>query len=83
MFYLLVIAPMDQVFVGPFASQEAANEYAKPITARNHDAYLMTEAEMLANQKAYGAVPVQEPKATQTRRKSGFGRLLGVPGGRS
>lgn len=60
-FYLLVIAPIDQVFVGPFETEAAANAYAKPITAKNHDAYLMTEAEMLANQKAYGEIPVQEP----------------------
>jgi hypothetical protein len=60
-FYLYVAGPMDQVFVGPFETEAAANEYAKPILAKNHDAYLMTEAEMLTNQKVYGEIPVQEP----------------------
>jgi hypothetical protein len=60
-FYLFVMAPMDQVFVGPFDNEAAANAYAKPILARNHDCYLMTEAEMLASQKEHGALPVQEP----------------------
>ena len=61
-FYLLVHAPLDQVFIGPFETEAAANAYAKPILAKNHDCYLMTEAEMLANQNEYGALPVQEPK---------------------
>jgi hypothetical protein len=61
-FYLFVMAPMDQVFVGPFATEAAANAYAKPILARNHDCYLMTEAEMLVSQKKHGELPVQEPK---------------------
>jgi hypothetical protein len=61
MLYLFVMAPMDQIFIGPFASEAAANAYAKPILAKNHDCYLMTEAEMLASQKEYGALAVQAP----------------------
>ena len=60
-FFLFVMAPMDQVFVGPFETKEAADAYAKPILAKNHDCYLMTEAEMLASQKEHGTIPVQTP----------------------
>jgi hypothetical protein len=58
MFYVQVIAPMDQVYVGPFETETAAREHAVTIV---HDTCVMTEAEMLASQQVYGEIPVQRP----------------------
>jgi len=57
-FYIQVIAPMDQVYVGPFNTKEAAREHAATI---KHDTYIMTHAEVMVSQMQYGEIPIQEP----------------------
>ena len=59
--YLLVLAPMDQVFVGPFETWAAADDYGAAIRDKGHDAIALTEAEMLASVDKFGPLPVQEP----------------------
>ncbi len=64
MFYVEVHAPMDCVFVGPFATMAAAVQHAADIvTNTGHDAYPMTEAQMQDSVTDYGALPLQSPEA--------------------
>jgi len=57
--YIEVVAPMDQVFIGPFDSAEAADAYAATVRAKGHDAFPMTEAEMRASMAEFGEIPIQ------------------------
>jgi hypothetical protein len=61
MFYILVVAPMDQVFIGPFETDTAADDYAAAIRAKGHDAFTLTKAEMFDSMEKFGALPVQTP----------------------
>lgn len=57
-YYILVISPMDTVFVGPFESEKAAQEYD---IGADFDRHVMTETEMRANVAAFGECPFQSP----------------------
>ena len=57
-FYILVIAPMDEVFVGPFPSDNAAKTHAATI---KHDTYVMGESDMKKNMAEHGKIPVKRP----------------------
>lgn len=60
MHYVLVIAPMDQTFVGPFYQREAAESHALTIRQeRGFDAYPMTAAEREENESTFGPLPLQ------------------------
>jgi hypothetical protein len=49
---------MDTVFVGPFESEKAAQEYD---IGADFDRHVMTETEMRANVAAFGECPFQSP----------------------
>lgn len=60
MFYILVTAPMDQVFVGPFAGHEAAKTHAADIRLNHgHDAYVLSPDEYAENIAEFGPLPIQ------------------------
>lgn len=57
--WILIIAPMDSGFIGPFASRLEAEQYARYI---DHDSYVMSESEYAANVREFGAPAfVQSP----------------------
>lgn len=65
MFYILVIAPMDQVFVGPFYQRAAAQDHAHAIRAKAqangscHETTIMSAAERDENESEFGPLPLQ------------------------
>jgi hypothetical protein len=56
MYYVLVIGPYDNCFVGPF-TQRDAGQYADSVPPQ-FDAYVFSKAEMDANITLYGDCPV-------------------------
>jgi hypothetical protein len=64
--FVEVHSPMDQVFVGPFENQQAAEQYAQRLVLdRGFDAWPMTEMEMLASLAKFGELPIQAPEASR------------------
>lgn len=68
-YYVLVIAPMDQCFVGPFLAKMDADALAERHRGRfeNHDCSVMTADEKQSNEDQFGALPVLEPAEYQRR----------------
>jgi hypothetical protein len=61
-FFVEVHAPMDQVFVGPFETKQAAEQYAGAlIKEKGYSCYTMTEQEKQLSVDRYGALPIQAP----------------------
>lgn len=59
MYYVHVIGPYDNTFVGSFSTIDAAANYLRSIDRETFSAYILTEADFNANTAEFGAVKVQ------------------------
>ncbi len=61
--FVEVHAPMDQVFVGPFASEALAQGYVERHEAEypTHECWAMNKHAMEASLAEFGAIPIQPP----------------------
>lgn len=60
-YFVLVVAPMDQTFVGPFPSCEAADEWCTTVPD-DYGLAVMSRRAMAENMFEYGPITIQEPK---------------------
>lgn len=62
MYYVLVTAPMDVCFVGPFASRIAAEDWKQKNNKPELDLYVMTADEMKTNIADHGVCGIMTPE---------------------
>ncbi len=75
-FYVEVIAPMDQVVIGPFESSYAARVHAS--TLRNTECYILSEAQLNKSFEEFGGLPILAPDlTTDTERQRNADRVDG------
>ena len=59
MYYVHVIGPYDNTFVGTFDNIDAAANYLRSIDRDTFSAYILTEADFNSNVSEFGVVKVQ------------------------
>lgn len=60
--YLMVLAPMDCSFYGPFETVHAAELLAMKCRSKGYDAHVLSGQDMDANLEEYGPAPVWPPR---------------------
>lgn len=60
--YLMVLAPMDCSFYGPFETVLAAQTLQVKCRSKGYDAHILSAEDMDANLSEYGPAPVWPPR---------------------